>query len=89
VSNTLHNKYRYKFDAKEIINHFGGASNMLDVLNDVGADISLKAVQKMSERDLLQSDVVACLIMAAGKKFDVRKFIVERNDYGGTAILPS
>lgn len=77
----MHHKYRVQFDTKAIIEHLGGASSALEVLRAGGADISLKGVQKMRERDYISSDALATIMhvtYAYGSALDPGDFIKAR-----------
>ncbi len=79
----MHNKYRYKFNASSLIDHFGGAPATAQILNDMGTDIQMKAVQKMRERNIMQGDALATLMMAsmkAGQPINPYAYILERGD---------
>lgn len=77
----LHERYKFKFDARRIIENFGGAPRVAKMMRGMGADISLKGVQKMRERDYIQSDALATLMAASiesGEKFDLDEFLCLR-----------
>lgn len=79
----MHEKYRYKFDAVSIIEDLGGAPETARILSEAGAEVHMKAVQKMRERGMMQSDVIATLLVGASRKgipFDPYKYILERLD---------
>lgn len=79
----MHDKYRYKFNASALIDHFGGATMTTKILNDMGAEIKVKAVQKMRERNVMQGDAIATLMMAAmtaGQPINPYAYILERDN---------
>lgn len=63
----VHEKYAYKFDAAALIDDFGGAPSTTRIMNETGAGVTLKAVQKMRERGVMQGDALAVLLIASVK----------------------
>lgn len=61
----MHEKYSYKFDAYRLIEDFGGAPATTRIINGTGGNITLKAVQKMRERGVMQGDAMASLMVAS------------------------
>lgn len=79
----MHEKYKFKFDAAGIINDLGGAPETAKLLGEMGSDIKMKAVQKMRERNMMHSDVVATLLVGCarrGTKIDLYSYIKEREE---------
>lgn len=83
----MHEKYVYKFDAAALIDDIGGAPATTRVLKASGADVTLKAVQKMRERNVIQGDALASLMVASlksGTPINPYNYILERQDDGET-----
>jgi hypothetical protein len=81
----VHEKYTYKFDAAALIDDIGGAPATTKVLKEFGADVTLKAVQKMRERNVIQGDALASLMVAslkAGVPINPYNYILERQNDG-------
>lgn len=81
----MHSQYSHKIEAKKLIDFLGGAKATKEILEDMGSDITIKAIQKMRERDIMPSDVLASIyvsMISNGFAVDLSRFIAKRNDYG-------
>lgn len=79
----MHDKYRFKFNPESLIDLFGGASRTTEVLNEMGANLGKKSVQKMRERGVMQGDAIATLMIAGlkiGKPINLYEHILERTE---------
>ncbi len=77
----VHQKYPYQFDVRALITDLGGATKVHEFLKSQDAGIAVKSVQKMRERDYMQSDVIATLMVATQKvgfPIDPYAYIKER-----------
>lgn len=88
----MHEKYAYKFDAAALIDVIGGAPATTKILQDTGAAVTLKAVQKMRERGVMQGDALASIMMASalsGTPINPYDYILERENNGNTTTVGS
>ena len=77
----MHDKYQFQFNAKAIIEHFGGLEETTRALNEMGSTVTFKAVEKMRFRNMMQSDVLATLMAWSAHKgitLDPYEFLAER-----------
>lgn len=62
-----HERYSVRFNARKIINHFGGPDAAVEALKTVGVVAKSKTLQRQRERGNMTADMVACLALASVK----------------------
>ena len=76
-------KIPVRFDAKAIMDAFGGIPGVYDALIAVGSRAGRKTVQKWHERNSLPSGAIAALLlykMRGGESFPLEQYILEEDD---------
>lgn len=64
----MHEKYRYRFNVSDLIDHYGGVSQTTEALQSAGAKIKRRSVQKWRERGTIPADALATLLMHGLRK---------------------
>lgn len=72
----MHEKYRYRFDVRGIIDALGGVRKTHEILVRSGAEVSMKTVQKWRERGNLPADALSSIMAIRVATLDVREYII-------------
>lgn len=79
----MREQYPVRFNAVALIEHFGGAAALYDILCSMGCSCKRRTVDKWRQRGSIPSDVLAAMMLYAargGDNLDLNRFLLEREE---------
>ena len=77
----MREQYPVRFNSAALIDHYGGAANVFDILCMMGCSIKRRTIDKWRQRGSMPADVIAVLLLYSvrgGEQIDLNHFLLER-----------